>query len=45
MQYLNTNKMQLFNSKIKCIKDTNHRRILPSNASSVCIQHFKASMP
>ena len=36
---------------MKKIKDTNnvinrqaHRQILPSNASSLCIEHFKPSM-
>ena len=36
--------MQLFTYKIKCIKDKNHRMILPSNVSSICIQHFQSSM-
>ena len=38
-------KIQKFNYKIKCIKDSSHRKILPSNVSSISIQHFKPSMP
>ena len=34
----------MFNHKINCIKDKNHRSILPSNVSSLSIQHFKPSM-
>ena len=41
----NVDKRQLFNYKIKCIKNTNHRKILPLNAPPVSIQHFKPSMP
>ena len=34
----------MFNYKINCIKDKNHRSILPSNVSSISIQHFKPSI-
>ena len=35
----------MFNYKINCIKDKNPGSILPSNVSSISIQHFKPSMP
>ena len=41
----NTDKIQIFNYKINCIKDKNHVSILPSNVSFISIQHFKPSMP
>ena len=41
----NTDKIQIFNYKINCKKDKNHRSILPLNVSSISIQHFKPSMP
>ena len=41
----NTDKIQIFNYKIMYIKDNNHRSLFPSNVSSICIQHFKPSMP
>ena len=43
--YNKKNKIQIFNYKINCIKDKNHRSILPPNVSSISIQHFKPSMP
>ena len=49
IQYTNVlqiwKKRQLLNYKVMCIKDTNHRKILLSNASSNCIQHFKPRFP
>ena len=41
----NTDKIQIFNYETNCIKDKNHRSILPSNVSSISIQLFKTSMP
>ena len=35
-----TDKIQIFNYKINCIKGKNHR-----NVSSISIQHFEPSMP
>ena len=32
-------------TKLIAKKDKNHRSILPSNVSSIIIQHFKPSMP
>ena len=37
----NTDKIQIFNYKINCKKDKNHRSILPSNEPSISIKHFK----
>ena len=41
----NIDETQIFNYKINCIKDKSHRSILPSNVSSISIQHFKQSLP